>query len=121
RGCISDYSAPRNLYDKVFCALAKAVLRTSVCAVFRAILSLKAEINERVHVVINHEHHISALSAVSAVRTACGYILFSVEGNAAVAAVSCRNGYLYFIYKHTSTSCPFNLKRQAYAWRLWIV
>ena len=90
----------RNFYDKVRTAFARAVFRSARSAVFRAEMFAKFEIRKRVYVLVRNKHDVTAVSAVTAVGSAVGNVLFAVEGNDAVSAVACLDENLYIIEKH---------------------
>ncbi|GFI71958.1 hypothetical protein IMSAG250_01166 [Clostridiales bacterium] len=89
---------------KAFAVFSMALSTLSGQTVFSCILALVSEIGECCKIIINNKNNIAALTAVTAVRTACCNIFFTMKGNCTGAAVACLNFYFSYIYKHYFSS-----------------
>ena len=100
----SDDGTLRHSYNKVFgfftVTSAALSVRTIGCFIFSFILKI---VKGR-KVCINHKNNVSAFTAVSAVRTARGDVLFTVESNCTVTAVTGFDFNDRFVNKHWSAS-----------------
>ena len=85
----------------------------AVAAVCRDKLLAVAEIEQGICALIYNENDIAAVTAVTAVGSAVGNILFPTERNTAVAAVSCLDIYFHMVIK-ISHFVTFYLSIQMY-------
>ena len=106
---LADDRPDRYFDDEIFTALARAVACRAVHAVFRRVVALEAEVQQRVHVQISVKADIAAVTAVSAVRPAVQDEFFPVERHAAVAAVACLAGDFYMVYEIAHSSSKFRI------------
>ena len=95
-----DNSAFRNLNYDVFAILAAAVAFAAFLPVYRLLFADMPEIGQGVQAFVHLENNISAPSAVSAVRAAVRYILFSAERNVTVPAFAASDINSRSVCKH---------------------
>jgi hypothetical protein len=90
----------RNLYYKVAAAFAGTVRRSArfdvICKVFLFVF----KVDQRPEALVDHKYDVSALSAVSSVRSAGCDILLPMEGDLSVAAIPGFYMYLGPVYEH---------------------
>ena len=91
--------------DNVLTALAVHLTRHTVLSVFSNEFALIAEGKKGVCTVVNSENNISATAAVAAIGTTGTDVLFSMEGDGTVSAVTRLNVNLNIIYKHILHLC----------------
>ena len=107
RICLTDDRALRHFDLNVLAALAGHALLLAVLAVLCGVFAHMAEIREGVEALVHNKDDITALAAVTAVRTACRDIFFPAERDMAVAALAAGNNNSGFIYKHVILSCRY--------------
>ena len=95
-----DNRTDGNLYFDIGTLLTVAILSAAVFAVTRAKMLLVMKSVERVFGMSGYEYYVSALAAVSAVRSAVGHVFFRMQAGGAVSAVTRLDIYLYFVDKH---------------------
>ena len=88
---VANERTQRHFNKHVLAALTKAFLRTAHTAVFRKETRSKTEGEQVVHILVTHEIHVAALTAVTAVGTARGFAFVGFEGIHTIAAVACFN------------------------------
>jgi hypothetical protein len=99
-GCSFPYlGANRNQEDEIVTAPAGLLFAAAVCASGRLKMSLEVKIEEGLFGMGGFDHHITALAAISPIRTASGNIFLSSKTDAAIAAVSGPNVDLDLINK----------------------
>ena len=99
-------------YNNITAAMTGTVGTASVLAASGDKLTFKAEINQGIEIIVRNQIYITAVTAVTAVRTALRYIFLSAETYAAVAAVTGFNLDMSFINKfHNALSLPFRRKK----------
>ena len=90
----------RHLNNQILSAFAAAAGALTVLTGGSCIFSFIAKIHQRGEIIIDAKDDISALAAVTAVRTAGSHIFFTMESNGSVAAVTGLDKYFHLIYKH---------------------
>ena len=88
----------------------------TVHTVLSDILSLISEIHKSSHTKLNFKYNITALTAVTAVRTSCRNILFTMKRYCAVTALTGLYKNFSLIYKHIYS--PFRLLTIIYFFQL---
>ncbi len=94
---IQDLCADRDLEHRVFATLAGAIGTHAVPAAGGLVMLLIAKVDERIEIVHAFGDHVTAASAVAAVRAAKLNERLAAKANAAVAAVAALYIYLLLI------------------------
>ena len=71
--------------------MAVLILYIAIFTVLGCEFAMIAEIQQRVHIVVHPENHVTAPAAVTAGWAALGYKFLATEGGLAMAARACRN------------------------------
>jgi hypothetical protein len=103
-GNTKQHCANRHLNNNIFAAFTPAALFAAILAVLGNEPFLKPESGQSVLVAAGNKNHITALTAVTAVRTAAINKFFTPETYVTVAAVAGFNKNMRFINKHTYIS-----------------
>src|SRR5574344_401416 len=82
---------------------------TAVFTVFSLIFSAEMKICKRIKAIVNHDNHITALAAVTAVRTAVCYKFFTPERYMTVAAFTASDKYSCSVYKLWHFKSPIDI------------
>ena len=85
---VADQGSPRHTDLEIVAILAGAAFPLAVRAVGSGVFSLIAEVHQGRHVIVREKDNASAPAAVSAVRAAGRDVLFPVEGDRTVPALS---------------------------------
>src|SRR5690606_19535668 len=93
RGLVFHRGARRNLDDEIPPPAPVPVAALAVLAVFRPVVGLVAEIDERAQARVHLQNDVAAPAAVAAVGPAHGHVLFPAKADDPVAAVAalCEN------------------------------
>ncbi len=102
--CFLDYRSPRNTDFKTFSVFSMAFTALARQSVFGCILALVSEIGKCCKIIIHYKNNIAAFAAVTAVRSACCNIFFTMKGNCACTAVPRFDFNFRYIYKHLFSS-----------------
>ncbi|MNJ50843.1 hypothetical protein D3C77_461310 [compost metagenome] len=100
---IDDNRPRRNPYNHIVRIGAMLTLISPLHAALCLKVPLITKIHQRSQTFVNAEDDISALTAISARRTAFRDVFLAPESYDAVAAVTAFNVYFRFIYKHAFT------------------
>jgi len=101
---IDNTRADRHFDGDVFTTFTGAVTALAVLTTFSAERLLETVINKGVQVFIRFEPDVTAITAITAVRTTFGDIFFTTEANATVAAITRDDQNRSFINKLNFTS-----------------
>ena len=108
---ILDKRSLGNENYQVLCGRAVELGTLAVLSVLRDKFMLILKCEERIRARINTENYVSAMTTVSAVRSAVRNVFLASEGHRAISAVSRFYKYSYVIYKHTlPQSIPYSFK-----------
>ncbi len=99
---VVDHGADRHLdFDRLPFG-AGAVAAFAVPAALGLVLRIEAKLQQRVLMLVGHQHNVAAAPAIAAARTAARDVLLPPEGQAAVAAVARLHQNSDFVDKHRS-------------------
>ena len=106
-----DHRAIRYLDDHIRSVFAAAVFLIAILSIFCGILADMPEISQCIQPIVHFKNNVSAVTAVTAVRTAVRHIFFPAERNVPIAAFSA--SYIYFrsVCKHFITRFPAYIQR----------
>src|ERR1700761_880392 len=103
RFCVIGSCADRNRQLDAGAITSRSVAALAMPAALRRVLRVKSKVQQRVVVFARHQDDIAAPAAIPSARSAARNILFSPEGETAVAAITGFHGDDDFIDKHNGT------------------
>ncbi|AEW75414.1 hypothetical protein EcWSU1_03986 [Enterobacter ludwigii] len=99
RPLVNHTRTDRNLNGHVFTAFARTVTALTVLTTLSAEGFFETVVDQRVEVLIRLQPHVTAVPAVTAVRTATWNIFLTAEAHATIAAITCHDQDCRFINK----------------------